>query len=274
MEDLKLPVDYLFRSRNELDWEALSIQDFDEDNKDDQLRVIYWILPRLKIAVFFGNLQFSKDLADKLALHKEDSIHMNLINRIVFSSLAYSRFARKTKNQRKKNLSRARKRAGRLRKMVFSKGTTPLFLLKLLDADIFACTSDNHNDIQGRYDDAIASALDTGHIQFAALGSELAGEFFYNAAKEGLAEKYINDACALYKEWRAFAKAAHLAQKYPSILSPENQKSAEFSKLLGEAGLYHRRKSADLDRLSTRIQTDVPFITPELMSPDTSLHDT
>lgn len=148
-----------------------------------------------------------------------------------------------------------------------------MFLLKLLDADIFACTSDNHNDIQGHYDDAIASALDTGHIQFAALGSELAGEFFYNAAKEGLAEKYINDACALYKEWRAFAKVAHLAETYPSILSPEKQKSAEPSNLLGEVGMYRKRKSAGLDRFSTSIQTDVPFITPQLISPDTSFRD-
>ena len=272
MADLILPVNHLFRSVTTSDWEALAVIDFDPTSKNGVIRFIYWCLPRLKTAIFFGNLQFAKELADKLELHKEDSVHMNLINRIAFSSLAYSRSARKTKTDRKKNLKCARRHTARLKKLVHSKGTTPLFLLKLMEADLFACTSNNHDDVQRKYDDAIAIALDTGHIHFAALGSELAGEYFLDAAKERLAEEYLTDSCALYKEWRAFGKVADLFKKYPSILSPENQKSAEFSNL-SEAGKHHRRKSADLDRLSSSVQTDAPFVTPEVLSPDSSLHE-
>eukprot|EP00526_Cylindrotheca_closterium_P003993 CAMPEP_0113607948 /NCGR_PEP_ID=MMETSP0017_2-20120614/3659_1 /TAXON_ID=2856 /ORGANISM="Cylindrotheca closterium" /LENGTH=1147 /DNA_ID=CAMNT_0000516591 /DNA_START=255 /DNA_END=3698 /DNA_ORIENTATION=- /assembly_acc=CAM_ASM_000147 len=274
MEDFLLPIEYLFRKGNIVTWDALAMPEVDPTDKDKQFLLFYFTLTRLMIAVFFGNLQYAKELADQLAdRQRDDSVHLNLLNRITFSSLVYSRLARKTKTQRKKNIARARRCAGRLRKLVYSKGTTPLFLLKLMDADILASTSDSLDEVQGHYDTAIASALDSGHIQFAALGSELAGEYFYNAAKEGLAEKYINDACALYKEWRAFAKVAHLVQQYPSILSLENQKSVEFTNLVGEVGMYQRRKSGDLDRLSTSIPTDVPFRTPELMAAEPSVNN-
>lgn len=246
----------------------------DENDTDQKVSILYFSLTRLIIGCFFGNLQFAKEIADQLATHaKGDTIHMNLLNRLTFSSLVYSRLARKTKTQRRKNIAKARRYASRLRKLVYSKGTTPLFLLKLMDADILASTSDSPDEVQAHYDTAIALALETGHIQFAALGSELAGDYFYNAAKEGLAEKYINDACALYKEWRAYAKVTHLVKQYPSILSLENQKSAELTTLMGEIGMYQRRKSEDLEGLSTSIQVDVPFSTPELTSAELSLNN-
>ncbi|CAJ1962076.1 unnamed protein product [Cylindrotheca closterium] len=271
MEDFMLPIEYLFRKGSSINWETFALPGTDPTDMDNQFYLLYYKLTRLMIGVYFGNLHFAKELADQLASHaKDDSIHLNLLNRIAFSSLVYSGLARKTKNQRKKNIARARRYAGRLRKLVYSKGMTPLFLLKLMDADILASTSDSLDEVQGHYDAAIELALEMGHIQFAALGSELAGEYFYNAAKQSLAEKYINDACALYKQWRAFAKVTHLVQQYPSILSLENQKSAEFTNLVGEVGIYQSRKSADLDKLSTCIQSDVPFRTPELPSAEES----
>ncbi|MCT7961806.1 trifunctional serine/threonine-protein kinase/ATP-binding protein/sensor histidine kinase [Laspinema sp. D1] len=70
------------------------------------------------------------------------------------------------------------------------------------------------------YDQAIAGAKQHEYLQEEALANELAAEFYLEWGKEKVAAGYIQDAYYCYAQWRATAKVADLAQRYPELLSP------------------------------------------------------
>jgi hypothetical protein len=246
-----LPLKYLLSGKTKCNWEDLEKLHFEASSKDEQFRLIWYYLARLFLGVMFGNLEFSKRIADTLAGHsKNDTVYLNLIQRLFLSGLAYSRLARQS--GKKKHLHRSRRYAEKLRKLVYSKGTTSLFLLKIMDADILAASSGIHDEIQASYDIAIAMALETGHIHFAALGNEIAGDFFLTNGRASLGKDYLLDSQALYKEWQAFAKVEDLAITYPAVFTSEGQVFMGSTHLMGEIEKYQRRIPVDLAHLSDR----------------------
>lgn len=70
------------------------------------------------------------------------------------------------------------------------------------------------------YDQAIAGAKQHEYLQEEALANELAAEFYLEWGKEKVAASYIQEAYYCYAQWRATAKVADLAQRYPELLSP------------------------------------------------------
>lgn len=70
------------------------------------------------------------------------------------------------------------------------------------------------------YDQAIAGAKQHEYLQEEALANELAAEFYLEWGKEKVAAGYIQEAYYCYAQWRATAKVADLAQRYPELLSP------------------------------------------------------
>jgi predicted ATPase len=254
-----LPLKYLLSDKIKCDWEDLEKLNFDASSKDEQFRLIWFYLARLFLGVMFGNLEFSKRIADKLAGHsKNDTSYLNLIPRLFLSGLAYSRLARQS--GKKKHLRRSRRYAEKLRKLVYSKGTTSLFLLKLMDADLLASSSGIHDGIQASYDIAIAMALETGYIHFAALGNEIAGDFFLKNGKASLGKDYLLDSQALYKEWQAFAKVEDLAITYPTIFTSEGQEFMGSTHLMGEIEKHRRRIPVDLAHLSDHVPPEMPSL--------------
>eukprot|EP00980_Cylindrotheca_fusiformis_P023307 scaffold10344_cov128-Cylindrotheca_fusiformis.AAC.3 len=242
MIECLMPLKYL-QSGEKCDWDLWENTD-SEGSKDEKFQLLLHYLSRLFLGVMFGNLEFSKRISDKLAGHaKTDTLYCNLIQRLFFSGLTYSRLSRQS--GKKKHLIRSQRFADKLRKLIYSKGTNALCLLKLLDADILASSARGRDEIQASYDIAIAMALETGHIQFAALGSEIAGELFLRKGEESLGKRFMFDARTLYKEWQAFAKVDDLVMKYSTVFSSE-QDTFGSSHLVREIGNYQRRILADL----------------------------
>lgn len=248
MKEAFLPLDYLLCGKSKCNWDDLETQNFEVNSKDEKFRLIYHYIARLYLGVFFGNLEFSKRMVDKLDCRsKSDSLYLNIIQRLFLSGLTFSRLSRQS--GKRKHLNRSRRYAEKLRQLIYAKGTTCLFLLNLMDADILAASSGKHDEIQASFDIAIAMALEAGHIQYAALGNEIAGDFFFTNRNESLAKAYLSDSRLLYKEWQAFAKVDELAIKYPTVCTPELEDVDDTSRLMEEIGRYQRRIPFDLAQL-------------------------
>jgi signal transduction histidine kinase len=67
------------------------------------------------------------------------------------------------------------------------------------------------------YEQAVRSAADKGFIQEAALGAELAADFFARRGFERVAQSYRGEARDYYRRWGALAKVALLDLRYPEV---------------------------------------------------------
>eukprot|EP00980_Cylindrotheca_fusiformis_P007765 scaffold1648_cov115-Cylindrotheca_fusiformis.AAC.20 len=257
MTECLMPLKYLQSGENKCDWDLWENTSF-AGRKDDKLQLLLHYLSCLFLGLMYGKLAFSKRISDKLAGHaKTDTMYCNLVQRLFFSGLTYSRLARQS--GKKKYRIRSQRFADKLRKLIYSKGTNCLHLLKLLEADILASSAGRRDEIQASYDIAIAMAVETGHIQFAALGSEIAGELFLRNGDESLGKRFLFDARALYKEWQAFGKVDDVVIKYSTVFNSE-QETFGNSHLAREIGKYRRRVPADLVHLPDHGLQEMSFL--------------
>jgi len=73
------------------------------------------------------------------------------------------------------------------------------------------------------YERAVRSAADQGFIQEAALGAELAAEFFGGRGLEKIAQSYCREARDGYSRWGAHSKVAQLDERHPETAPPISQ---------------------------------------------------
>ena len=69
------------------------------------------------------------------------------------------------------------------------------------------------------YQRAIEAAHATGYINIQALANELCGEFWLEQRQQRVAEVFLQDAVARYRQWGAEGKAVHLYQRHGHWLS-------------------------------------------------------
>ncbi|WP_017307017.1 trifunctional serine/threonine-protein kinase/ATP-binding protein/sensor histidine kinase [Spirulina subsalsa] len=91
--------------------------------------------------------------------------------------------------------------------------------VELLEAEKCRVLGNKAGAIEG-YDRAIAQAQTNGYLHEAALGNELAAEFYLDWGKEAIAQTYLTQAYYSYVHWGATAKVEQLEQCYPSLLAP------------------------------------------------------
>ncbi|MCW6034880.1 AAA family ATPase [Spirulina subsalsa FACHB-351] len=89
----------------------------------------------------------------------------------------------------------------------------------LLEAEKCRVLGNKAGAIEG-YDRAIAQAQTNGYLHEAALGNELAAQFYLDWGKEAIAQTYLTQAYYSYVHWGATAKVEQLEQCYPSLLAP------------------------------------------------------
>jgi PAS domain S-box-containing protein len=65
------------------------------------------------------------------------------------------------------------------------------------------------------YERAIKGAMDNAFIHEEALANELYARFWQERGNDKIAEMYMREACTLYHQWGADAKADHLEERYP-----------------------------------------------------------
>ena len=87
-----------------------------------------------------------------------------------------------------------------------------------MKADILVLERRSKHVIQEAFGKAIAVAGRSGFIQDAALGNELAGEFFFSTEDDYWARHYFTRSVALYNEWGAKAKVEQLQKSKGGLI--------------------------------------------------------
>ena len=77
------------------------------------------------------------------------------------------------------------------------------------------------------YEDAIQSARKHGFVQNEGLANELAARFYAGRGFETIADAYLRNARACYRNWGADGKVHQLDQRYPHLADPVGQDPAE-----------------------------------------------
>jgi len=90
----------------------------------------------------------------------------------------------------------------------------------LLDAELERI-SGRQDAAQGRYEQAIAQADETGDVQQQALANELFAKFWLGRGNRGIAALYLRAALAHYGAWGAQAKVRQMQQRHRELLGPD-----------------------------------------------------
>ena len=168
---------------------------------------IYW--SRLQLAYYFGKLEIANRIVEPFhTISAIDTSYIVTSIRCYFSGLTACGMMRKTGKEKYKR--RARKATREMKKIMRSRGLNNLHRYLLMRAELLACEEKKGSDIKVAYEKAIASAGKVGFTQDAALGNELAGEYFLTLGDTFWTNHYFTRAHELYLEWGAKAKSDHL----------------------------------------------------------------
>jgi hypothetical protein len=198
--EIRRPIRYLLGRVDEaLDWAELESFVVEHGNSSKTYRSIFGYLGRLELGVFFGNLEFAARISDLLQPHLTHESSYFIVSRNIFlSGLTFSGLARKTLSR--KHLSRAAAFAKQMTSMSRTRGLNVLHKSLLMKADLLASQTKNIDKVVAAYDEAIHTAVKIGYANDAALGSEIAGEFFLSIGKLTRAGQYLHQARDLYHE--------------------------------------------------------------------------
>ena len=96
----------------------------------------------------------------------------------------------------------------------------------LVEATLGSLVGDRLSAIES-FDLAIAGAKENGYLQEESLANELFAKYYLNWEKEKVAAVYMQEAYYGYSRWGAKAKITDLETRYPELLRPILQPSAE-----------------------------------------------
>ncbi|WP_017660645.1 trifunctional serine/threonine-protein kinase/ATP-binding protein/sensor histidine kinase [Baaleninema simplex] len=91
-------------------------------------------------------------------------------------------------------------------------------LLELVEAETYRVAGDYLNTMD-RFDRAIATAKQYGHVREVALANERAARFYFDWGRESIAGLYLAEAYRSYRVWGATAKVRALGDRYPNLLA-------------------------------------------------------
>ena len=204
-----------------IDWNELKTLPSAGANPSEAFRWIWFFWSRLQLAFYFGKLE----LADKLVepfrvLSAIDTCYIVVSIRVFFSGLTASGMARRC--GKRKYFRRAMRSTAEMRKIMRTRGLNNLHRYLLMQADLAACCKRKRRTIKDLYDKAIAAASKAGFVQDAALGNEMAAEYFLSVNDGFWSKHYFTRALELYLEWGARAKVDHLLQTRGDYINVNN----------------------------------------------------
>jgi predicted ATPase len=253
------PIRYLTgRTNTPLNWETLENFGSSLTDSSETFRLIFGYMARLELAVYFGEFSFAERMAEKLQeLSFHDSSYLSTIFRLFYSGLTASCLERQT--GMRKYRSKARKLANEMKRLIKTRGRNSYHRYLLMEADLKASSRFKPNKIRAAYDEAVYAAVKAGYTQDAALGSELAGEYFLSIGDESLAGGYLTQSRNLYREWGAKAKVVHLQIRRGRNLDALKSTSPSINWITIDTTEW--RHSVDLDLLSGQCpRTKVPML--------------
>jgi hypothetical protein len=217
---LFIPVNFTYHklmgiSDEPLDWDYLDKMSVrGKASFDETFRNSWWCWSRIQLAYYFGELE----IADKIyrpfnRFSAVDTAFIMATIRIFFSGLVASAMYRKTGKRMYR--SRAKKMIRDMERILSKmRGLNNLHRYLLMQADLLAAEKGKDSDrVKGAFDKAIGAAAKAGFRQDAALGNELAGEYFVAIGDTFWPEVYFSRSYDLYLEWGANAKAEQLKGK-------------------------------------------------------------
>lgn len=242
MEQVYLLLQYMTGSIKFSDppWEELAVEpsgDRRTRTSSENLRLLHWYIARLELGVYFGNYEFADEMASELnkVLPRHPAYNTRCF-RLFYASLAAAGLARKMSKAGKRMKARkyrkkAKKLAATLGNYNRSHGPNSYHRELLLRAELKML---DESQKKVSYDTAINACLEVNHIHDAALGSELAGEYYLfhsgDHKKGSLAHKTNNKlirrhftrARDLYHGWGAYAKVEQLQRKHGDYIDERN----------------------------------------------------
>ena len=238
-----------------IDWKEIETADPTPRSPSETLRWSYWCWASVQLAYYFRRLELGYRLLVPFA--KLSALYTTYFTTsicIFFSGLTCSGLAKKT--GKRKYINEARKATAKMKFIMRSRGLNNLHRYLLMQADLLAATSKRESQaVKVSYDKAIVTAAKSGFIQDAALGNELAGEYFRHVGDDYWAEQYFIRACELYHEWGAHAKVEQLKKEHVSSidvskmrLSQSHRKSSVRISVSGDESNIH--SSVNLDSLN------------------------
>ena len=258
-------------SETPVDWEEIRQANPVGNSLSETLRWSYWCWHAVQLAYYFGKLEIGYRLLAPFAkLSSVDVAYFSTSICVFFSGLTCSGLAKKATSKRK-YIKEARKAADKMKFIMRNRGLNNLHRYMLMQADLLAVTSKKRQqDVKIAFDKAIATAGKAGFVQDAALGNELAFEYFVSIGDDFWPGHYLTSACELYYEWGAKAKVEYLINKYASYVDTtsfafkkeSHMKSGSRGWFSGD-GSTKIVKSIDLDNLSYAI-TSATDVTKDL----------
>lgn len=119
--------------------------------------------------------------------------------------------------QQPARLKRVRRILTQLRRLARHAPENYRHLADLLQAELYR-SQHQHTRAMDLYEQAIEQARQQGYMLLAAMATELAGQFYLDWDKPGIARTYLQDAYELYADWGGRAKLAQMQETYPFSL--------------------------------------------------------
>ena len=206
--------------RNRPNFEDLGCFGQNVSDCSQAMRLKVGFLLRMLLGVHFGEFAFAKMMVTRMSsmgLTTKGGIYpyqMLYWSYYFFMAAGLAHQTRKSKYR-----IMAQKMAKQVKKFPRSHNCSSIYLI--MKAELITMRDEGHSiiNIQATYDKAIHALLKAGYIQYAALASSFAGEYFLRINKKDLSGKYFSQAKMCYREWGAKSLVDHLGEKLGSYVS-------------------------------------------------------
>ena len=244
--------------KKKIDWEELESSDVTQPGDSDIYTYVFETVSRLELGVYFGNLEFAVRMSELIQTYTDFGRSYTCCSKIhLHSALAYAGMARKTGITKYK--TRAVEYVKNLRYLCRSRGLNVLHKCLLMEAEVLSLECRDMQKLAEAYDNAILAAVKMGYSQDAAFGSELAGASMLVINEDSLADRYLSQACNLWREYGACAKVRDISLKRNFTLDEGAEISISFGpNMLSSVDMSASRASLDLDLLvGIHMKTDI-----------------
>lgn len=224
-----LPVQCL-RDGREKQLNIKQLEEFGPRKNDpsENYRLLYGYIARIQLAVYFNEYEFAEKVLEKFSAVQDFDVAFGTKSlRFCFCSLACASLYKITR--KRKYLKKARSLLRQLKWLCKNKGTNSWHRCMLMEAHLRGVEGRKGVSAQASYDHAIGAAMRSQQIQDAALGAQLAAEYFLGVHhkdklngkfKENLVREYLVQARDLYLQWGALALVGYLEEKHSDYLRP------------------------------------------------------
>ncbi|MCG8615848.1 MAG: trifunctional serine/threonine-protein kinase/ATP-binding protein/SpoIIE family protein phosphatase, partial [Desulfobacterales bacterium] len=203
-----------------LDWEHFDETTHKETHSDNPLTMCWWYCAKLETLYLYEHHEEALSLwqqAEGIAATRPGQVVIPQI--YFFTSLNLLKcYPVADESDREAYLNQVDAFLEKMKVWVGACDANHSHKILLIEAEKARVTGDNDLASE-RYDQAIASAENSGFVNNAAIANECAAHFWLAQGKEKFAGLYMTEAWYKFRQWGAVAKADDLEAKYPALLS-------------------------------------------------------